>query len=159
MPPQLKTKQLATYQVGTLSPLSTMCLPGLSDLVTALEVINSEHRISHGMANPLLESFRESPKACVTNSHLPLANFEGKENPDLPLVCSNYQPPNMALSMCFNHLVLLTFQQCRSAISQRSAKSITQQRNPQFNVIKHCCQLYSFILWKFCSEPALGVFI
>ena len=31
------------------------------------EAINSEHGISHGMANLLQESFRESPKASVTN--------------------------------------------------------------------------------------------
>ena len=61
------------------------------------------------MANTLLESFEEPPKACMTNSSRPLANLKGKENPDLPSVCSNYWPPNMALSLCFNHLVLLTF--------------------------------------------------
>ena len=54
------------------------------------EAINSEHQISHVMANPMRESFGESPKACVTNSsHLP-ASLKGKENPDLPSVCSNY---------------------------------------------------------------------
>ena len=61
------------------------------------------------MANPVLESFGESPKACVTNSSRPSAKLKGKENPDLPLVCLNYWPPNVALSLCFNHLVLLTF--------------------------------------------------
>ena len=109
------------------------------------EAINSEHRISHGMANPLLESFGESSKACVINSSHPPANLKGKENPDLPSVCSNYWPPNVALSLCFNHLVLSTFLQCRSAIPQRSAKPIASihhtvqypQRNPQFNVITH----------------------
>ena len=56
----------------------------------------------------------------------------------LPLVCSNYWHPNVALSLCFNHLVLSTFWQCRSAIPQRSAKPIANihhtaqcpQRNP-----------------------------
>ena len=56
-----------------------------------------------------IESFRESPKACVTNSSRPLLNLKGKENPDLQLVCSNYWPPNLALSLCFNHLVFRTF--------------------------------------------------
>ena len=68
------------------------------------------------MANPVLESFRESPKACVTNSSRPLEKLKGKENPDLPTVCSNYWPPIVALSLCFNNLVLSTFRQCRSAI-------------------------------------------
>ena len=72
------------------------------------------------MANPLLES----PKACVINFSCPLANLKEKENPDLPLVCSNYWLPNVALSLCFNHLVLSTIWQCRSAIPQRSAKPI-----------------------------------
>ena len=34
------------------------------------------------MANPLLESFGESPKACVTNSNRPPANLKGKANPE-----------------------------------------------------------------------------
>jgi hypothetical protein len=34
----------------------------------------------------LLESFGESPKACVTNSSRPLVNLKGKENLDLPSV-------------------------------------------------------------------------
>ena len=38
------------------------------------------------MANPLLESFGESPKASVIISSHPLANLKGKENPDLPSV-------------------------------------------------------------------------
>jgi hypothetical protein len=62
------------------------------------------------MANPLLESFGESPKACVINSSRPPANLKRKENPDLPSVCSNYWPPNVALSLCFNHLVFGTFE-------------------------------------------------
>ena len=37
-----------------------------------------------------------SPKACVTNSGCPPANLKGKRNPDLPSVCSNYWPPNVA---------------------------------------------------------------
>ena len=49
-------------------------------------------------------------------------NLKGKENPDLPLVCSNYWPPSLALSLCFNPLVLSTFRHCRYAIPQRSAK-------------------------------------
>ena len=87
----------------------------------------SKQWISHGMANPLLDSFGKSPKACVTNSSHPPANLKGKENPDLPLVCLNYWPPIVALSLCFNHLVLSTFWQHwqrRSAIPQRSAKPI-----------------------------------
>ena len=39
------------------------------------------------MANPVLESFRESPKASMTNSSRPTKKLEGKENPDLPSVC------------------------------------------------------------------------
>ena len=72
----------------------------------------------------MLESFGESPKACVTNSSRPLEKLKGKENPDLPLVCSNYWPPNVALSLCFNHLVFSTFRQCRSAIPKRSDKPL-----------------------------------
>jgi hypothetical protein len=48
------------------------------------------------MAKPLLETFKEPPKACVTNFSHPAANLKGKENPDLPLVCTNYWPPNVA---------------------------------------------------------------
>ena len=48
----------------------------------------------------MLESFGESPKACVTNSSRPPEKLKGKENPDLPLVCSNYWPPNVTLSLC-----------------------------------------------------------
>ena len=62
-------------------------------------------------ANPLLQSFGESPKASVTNSSRPLTDLKGKGNPDLPSVCSNYWPPIVALSLYFNHLVLSTFQQ------------------------------------------------
>ena len=51
------------------------------------------------MANPL-ESFGESPKACVTNSNRLPAKLKGKGNPDLPSVCSNYWPPIVALSLC-----------------------------------------------------------
>ena len=50
------------------------------------------------MANPVLESFGESPKACVTNSSRPPEKLKGKENPDMPSVCSNYWPPSVALS-------------------------------------------------------------
>ena len=53
------------------------------------------------MANPVLESFEESPKACVTNSSRPPEKLKGKENLDLPSVCSNYWPTNVALSLCF----------------------------------------------------------
>jgi hypothetical protein len=76
------------------------------------------------MANPLLESFGEPPRIRVTNSSCPPTDLKGKETPDLPLVCSNYWPPIMALSLCFNHLVILTFRQCRFAIPKRSAKPI-----------------------------------
>ena len=33
----------------------------------------------------------------------PPANLKGKGNPDLPWVCSNYWPPIVALSLCYNH--------------------------------------------------------
>ena len=58
-------------------------------------------------ANPLLESFRESSKACVKNFNRPLANFIGKENPgntglqsprDLPESHSHY-PPHSAVPL------------------------------------------------------------
>jgi hypothetical protein len=32
----------------------------------------------------------------VTNSSRPPANLKGKGNPDLPSVCSNFWPPNVA---------------------------------------------------------------
>ena len=76
------------------------------------------------MANPLLESFREPPRNYVTNFSCSLEDLKGKGNPDLPSVCSNYCPPIMALSLCFNPLVLSTFRQCMSAIPQRSARPI-----------------------------------
>ena len=34
-----------------------------------------------GMANPLLESLEEPPKACVINSNRPPANLKGKRKP------------------------------------------------------------------------------
>ena len=49
------------------------------------------------MANPVLESFGESPKACVTNFSRPPEKLKGKENPDLPSVCLKYWPPIVAL--------------------------------------------------------------
>ena len=76
------------------------------------------------MANPVLESFGESPKACVTNSSHPPEKLKSKENPDLQSVCLNYWPPIVALSLCFNHLVLSSFRQCRSAMPKGSAKPI-----------------------------------
>ena len=88
------------------------------------------------MANPLLESFREAPKAWVMNSSYPPANLKGKETPDLPSVCLNYWPPNVALSLCFIHLVLLTSRQCRSAIPQRYAKPIASIRHPDIELQK-----------------------
>ena len=75
----------------------------------------------------MLESLGESQKACMTNSSRPQANLKGKQNPDLTSVCSNYCPPNLSLGLWFNHLVLSTFRQCRSAILQRSAKLIAKQ--------------------------------
>ena len=80
----------------------------------------------------------------MTNSSHPPVNLKEKENPDLPLVCSNYWPPNVALSLCFNHLVLSMFRQCRSAIPKRSAKPIASihhtvqcpWRNPYVKEIK-----------------------
>ena len=77
-------------------------------------------------ANPLLESFGETPRICVTDSSRPLTDLKGKENPDLPSVCSNYWPPIVALSLYFNHLVLSTFRQCRSAVPKISAKPIAR---------------------------------
>ena len=41
---------------------------------TRFGVINSEHRINRGTANPPLESFGESPKACVTYVPLRTSN-------------------------------------------------------------------------------------
>ena len=87
-----------------------------------LQILNI--RLVMVMANPLLESFGEFPKICLTNSRRPPANLKGKGNPDMPSVCLNYWPPIVALSLCFNHLVLWTFRQCKSAISKRSAKPI-----------------------------------
>jgi hypothetical protein len=55
------------------------------------------------MANPVVETFGESAKVCVTNFSRPPEKLKGKENPDLPSVSSNYWPPNVALSLCFNH--------------------------------------------------------
>ena len=81
-------------------------------------------RLVMEMANPLLESFGEPTRICVINSSRPPTDLKGKGNPDLPSVCSNYWPPIVALSLCFNPLVLSTFRQCRSAIPKRSAKPI-----------------------------------
>ena len=53
-------------------------------------------------------------RVLLDSSH-PLANLIGKGNPDLPSVWSNHWPKIVALSLCFNHLVLLTIQQCMSA--------------------------------------------
>ena len=71
-----------------------------------------------------LESFGAPPRICATNSSPPPTDLKAKGSPDLPSVCSNYWPPIVALSLCFNHLVLSTFRQCRSAIPKRSAKPI-----------------------------------
>ena len=87
----------------------------------------------------MLESFREPPRICATNSSLPPTDLKGIGNPDLPSVCSNYWPPIVALSLCFNHLVLSTFRQCRFAIPQRSAKPIASihQRIPhQYSTLR-----------------------
>ena len=43
------------------------------------------------VANPLLESFGEPIKACMTNSSHPLVNFKEKVNPDLPVQAIGYQ--------------------------------------------------------------------
>ena len=48
------------------------------------------------MVNPLLESFGEPPRIRAANSSRPLTDLKGKGNPDLPSVCSNYWPPNVA---------------------------------------------------------------
>ena len=89
-----------------------------------MKLKNSEQRLVMKKANPLSESFGEPPRTCMTNSSRPLTELKEKGNPDLPSVCSNYWPPIGALSLCFNHLVLSTFWQCRSAIPQKSAKPI-----------------------------------
>ena len=86
----------------------------------------------------MLESFGESPKAWVTNSSRPPANFKGKENPDLPSVCSNYWPPNVALSLYFNHLVLLTFRlEINHVIHEPKTNTDVEQPSPLYYV-KHC---------------------
>ena len=72
----------------------------------------------------LLESFRTTPRIRATNSSRPLMEIKGKGNPNLTWVCSNYWPPIVALSLCFNHLILPTFRQCRCAILNRSTKLI-----------------------------------
>ena len=44
------------------------------------EATNSElYYLIMVIANPLLKSFREPPKACVINSNHPLVNLKGKE--------------------------------------------------------------------------------
>ena len=86
------------------------------------------------MANPVLKSFGESPKACVTNSSRPPEKLKGKENPDLPSVCSNYWPPNVALSLYFNQMVLSTFQQSISA-SPRDLPSPELVSNTQYGAL------------------------
>ena len=53
------------------------------------------------MANLLLDSFREPPKACMTNSSLPPGNLKGNGNPDLPSVCSNYVLPPIVAQFVF----------------------------------------------------------
>ena len=64
------------------------------------------------MANPLLESCGEPPKACVTNSNCPPANLKGKGNHQF------VQTIGLLTwhSLCFNHLL---------------------RENPLFNVIVH----------------------
>ena len=67
------------------------------------------------MANPLLESFRESPKAYLTNSNHPWWTSMEKETQ----ICHWFGQTIGLLtwhSLWFNHLVLSTFRQCRSAI-------------------------------------------
>ena len=51
------------------------------------------------MANPLLESFRKTPRTRVTNSIHPLADLKQSDNPNLPWACSTYWPPNVAQFM------------------------------------------------------------
>ena len=101
------------------------------------------------LANTLQESLGESPKTWLTNSSRPPANLKGKENPDLPSVCSNYWPPILALSLCYNHLVLSIFWQCRPAMQVCNPREIRQAhsqypplsrvslRDPLFNVFVH----------------------
>ena len=85
-----------------------------------LQVLN--FRLVMVLANPLLESFRKSPKTWATNS-----SRIGKGNPDLPLVCSNCWPPIVALSLCFNHLILSTFRQSPRDPPCTQPVSTTQQ--------------------------------
>ena len=117
----------------------------LVEIYLFYEAINFEQRLDMEKANPLLESFGEPPRTRMTNSSRSPTDLKEKGNPDLLSVCSNYWPPIVALSLCFNHLVLSTFRQRRSAIPKRSTKPIASihhtveypQRNPQFNVITH----------------------
>ena len=60
----------------------------------------------------------------MANSSRLLVNLKGKGNPDLPLVCSNYRPPTVALSLCFNHLLLSTFRQYSLQTPQRSGQRV-----------------------------------
>ena len=116
------------------------CLISLKEASRNICCIKLSIRLVMEMANPLLESFGESPRIWVINSSRPPTDLKGKGNPNLPSVCSNYWPPIVALSVCFNHLVLSTFRQCRSAIPKRSAKLIASihqtveypWRNPLF---------------------------
>ena len=61
------------------------------------------------MANPL-HCQRENPTIRMTNSSHPQTDIKGKGNPYLSLVCLNYWLPIVALSLCFNHLVLSAIQ-------------------------------------------------
>ena len=78
------------------------------------------------VANPLLQSFGKPPKACVSNSSRPLANVKVKGNSDLPSVWSIYWHPIVALSLCFNHFILLAFQKCRFEIPPEICQALSQ---------------------------------
>ena len=115
------------------------------------------------MANPLLENFRESPKAPVINSSPLPGNLKENGNTDLLSVCSNYWPPIEDLSLCFNHLVLLTFRQCRFAIPRRSAKPINQYRPHNTEPLENTFTISSLLFrsswrspWNKISKLAMG---
>ena len=97
------------------------------------------------MANPVLESFGESPKACVTNSSRPPEKLKGKENPDLPSVCSNYWPPNVASHAVDFDVKLYNCTECSSQfISVKGLKChISSVHRNNFGTINQI-----FYMWK-----------
>ena len=71
------------------------------------------------MAKPLLESFG-APQGSA--QQIPAVRGTSKEKETH--ICHLFGQTIVALSLCFKHLVLSTFWQCRSAIPKRSAKPI-----------------------------------